>query len=62
MKVMASGRPLISKRHSGMPDLIDDGVSGLLTNEPDVRELAGPMARIIGNEVLKWLFVFAART
>ncbi|MEX3072010.1 glycosyltransferase [Vibrio alginolyticus] len=40
MEAMAVGIPVISTYHSGIPELIDDGVSGFLVNEGDVEALS----------------------
>ena len=47
MEAMAAGVPVISTRHSGIPELIEDGVSGLLAGERDVDGLAECIARLI---------------
>lgn len=36
MEAMATGLPVISTVHSGIPELVDDGVSGLLVAEKDI--------------------------
>jgi colanic acid/amylovoran biosynthesis glycosyltransferase len=40
MEAMASGLPVLSTRHSGIPELVVDGESGLLAPEGDVPSLA----------------------
>jgi len=40
MEAMATGMPVISTRHSGIPELVEDGVSGRLVAERDVDGLA----------------------
>jgi colanic acid/amylovoran biosynthesis glycosyltransferase len=40
MEAMAVGLPVISTWHSGIPELVDDGVSGMLVPEHDVAALA----------------------
>lgn len=40
MEAMASGMPVIATRHSGIPELVQDGISGKLVEENDVEGLA----------------------
>jgi glycosyltransferase involved in cell wall biosynthesis len=40
MEASASGLPVISSYHSGIPELVVDGLTGFLTNEKDVDALA----------------------
>jgi colanic acid/amylovoran biosynthesis glycosyltransferase len=40
MEAMAVGRPVISTWHAGIPELVEDGVSGRLVGERDVTELS----------------------
>ncbi|RUR54374.1 colanic acid biosynthesis glycosyltransferase WcaL [Vreelandella populi] len=40
MEAMASGMPVLSTLHSGIPELVDNGVSGYLVPERNVTELA----------------------
>lgn len=46
MEAMASGVPCLSTVHSGIPELIEDGVSGWLVPERDAEALADKLARI----------------
>ncbi len=41
MEAMAQGMPVVSTRHSGIPELVQDGKSGFLVGERDVDGLAG---------------------
>jgi len=46
MEAMASGLPVVATRHSGIPELVEHGVSGTLVPERDVDALAGAMERM----------------
>ena len=48
-EAMALGLPVISTYHSGIPELIKDGVSGTLVPERDSNELAYQIINIIKN-------------
>lgn len=53
-EAMASGLPVISTFHSGIPELVSDGVSGLLVPERDATALADALAYLINHpEVCK---------
>jgi colanic acid/amylovoran biosynthesis glycosyltransferase len=47
MEAMAMGLPVLSTRHSGIPELVDDGQSGYLVPERDVDALAGSLGRLL---------------
>lgn len=49
MEAMAIGIPVISTFHSGIPELIEDRVSGFLVNENDAASIAGVISEIIDN-------------
>lgn len=46
-EAMASGLPVISTFHSGIPELVTDGVSGLLVPERDAVSIADALAYLI---------------
>lgn len=46
-EAMATGMPMISTRHAGIPEVIKDGVNGFLVNERDEVDLANKMNFII---------------
>lgn len=48
-EAMASGLPVISTFHSGIPELVTDGVTGILVPEKDVTSLADSIAYLIRN-------------
>jgi colanic acid/amylovoran biosynthesis glycosyltransferase len=45
-EAMASGMPVVGTRHAGIPELIDDGVSGWLVPERDEAALAAAFTRL----------------
>ena len=47
MEAMATGMPVLSTRHSGIPELVDDGKSGFLVEERSVDELAEKLEQMI---------------
>ncbi len=49
LEAMASGRPLVSTRLSGIPEIIADGDNGLLVEPNDVAGLAEAMAAILDD-------------
>jgi colanic acid/amylovoran biosynthesis glycosyltransferase len=49
METMAAGVPAVATFHSGIPELINDGVSGLLVAERDVNGLASAIEKLINN-------------
>jgi colanic acid/amylovoran biosynthesis glycosyltransferase len=40
MEAMAAGLPVVSTHHSAIPELVDDGVTGMLVPEHDAAALA----------------------
>jgi colanic acid/amylovoran biosynthesis glycosyltransferase len=48
MEAMATGMPVVSSRHSGIPELVEDGIDGLLLPERDVDGLADALASLLG--------------
>jgi colanic acid/amylovoran biosynthesis glycosyltransferase len=49
MEAMATGLPILSTMHSGIPELVEDGVSGFLVPERDVNALADKIIYLIEN-------------
>lgn len=52
-EAMASGLPVVGTRHAGIPELIDDGVSGFLVPERDEVALADALQRL-AQEPARW--------
>lgn len=49
MEAMAMELPVISTRHAGIPELVEDGVNGYLVEERDIENYAKRM-----RDILKW--------
>ncbi len=49
MEAMASGTPCVASRITGIPELIEDGVSGLLVTPADASALAQAIQLLIGD-------------
>lgn len=54
LEALATGKPVLSSFHAGIPELIQDGVSGLLSPERDVDALADKLSYLIDRRDL-WL-------
>lgn len=57
----ASGLPVVSTRHGGIPDVVIDGQTGLLVDEGDVSAMADCMIQLIKNSQLAAQLGSAAR-
>jgi len=62
IEAMAMGLPIVSSRSGAIPELIDDGVSGLLVAPRDVDGLADALARLLDDDGLRRRLGAAART
>ena len=51
MEAMATGLPVISTFHSGIPELIDDGVNGYLVEEKDIKSYLGKMVDVLDCDI-----------
>lgn len=49
MEAMASGRPVVASSLSGIPELVEDGVSGLLVEPGDAQALASAVRRLLAD-------------
>jgi colanic acid/amylovoran biosynthesis glycosyltransferase len=61
MEAMASGLPVVSTRHSGIPELVIDGTTGYLTDEGDADGLATAIERITRDRCEATLLARTAR-
>lgn len=62
MEAMAMGLPVLSTQHSGIPELITDGISGFLVPEKDVEALAEKLNYLINNPELGLQVSLAGRS
>src|SRR5262249_47962423 len=61
VEAMAVGLPVVSTNISGIPELIEHGVSGLLTPQKDAPPLAEAVARLLDTPALRKKLGSAAR-
>ena len=47
LEALAAGRPLIATRVGGIPDVVEDGVNGILVGEKDPAGLAAALERLV---------------
>jgi glycosyltransferase involved in cell wall biosynthesis len=60
LEALAVGRPVVSSRVGGIPDVIEDGQNGLLVPPGDAAALAEALARLHGDEGLRRRIALAA--
>ena len=48
-EAMASGMPVLATRHGGIPELVEDGLSGYLVAEHDVENLAARLLELVNS-------------
>ena len=53
METMAQAIPVVSTNHSGIPELVEDGVTGYLVPEKNITALAGKLEHLIDNPSLR---------
>jgi glycosyltransferase involved in cell wall biosynthesis len=61
MEAMSCGLPVVASRLSGIPELVDDGVSGLLVPPGDATSLATAIRRLVEDPDLRTRMGTAAR-
>jgi glycosyltransferase involved in cell wall biosynthesis len=61
LEAMAAGRAVIASRVAGIPDVVTDGVDGVLVAEKDVAGLAAALARLAADPALRQRLGAAAR-
>ena len=61
LEAAATGLPVVSTRHAGIPDIVRDGQSGLLVDEHDVAGMAAHMRALIEDPALAGRMGAAAR-
>ncbi|WP_229698802.1 glycosyltransferase [Wenjunlia tyrosinilytica] len=61
MEAMASGLPSVVTRVGGMPEIVDQGVEGLLVQPGDAEALSVALGRLVGGPALRARMSAAAR-
>jgi N-acetyl-alpha-D-glucosaminyl L-malate synthase BshA len=61
LEAMACGLPVVATRAGGLPELVEHGVSGLLSDVGDVEDMAANAIQILGDQSTKHEFSLQAR-
>ncbi|MFN2627197.1 MAG: glycosyltransferase, partial [Gaiellaceae bacterium] len=52
MEAFCRGRPVVGSRAGGIPDVVEDGVNGLLVPPGDPHALAAALVRVLSDRIL----------
>jgi glycosyltransferase involved in cell wall biosynthesis len=61
VEAAASGLPVVGTLHSGIPEAVDEGVTGFLVPEGSAGALAARLAELLGSEPLRRAMGIEAR-
>jgi len=61
LEAMGHGKPVIASRIGGIPELVRDGVTGLLFEPKDARALSSHIRTLLGDTDLRWRLGQTAR-
>lgn len=61
IEAQATGLPVVSTYHSGIPELVKHGLTGLLSEEKDVKEITKNLNTLISNKKIREEFARNAR-
>jgi glycosyltransferase involved in cell wall biosynthesis len=53
LEAMACAKPIIASRVGGIPDLVDDGINGILIPPNDSRALAQNLIKLLNDESMR---------
>lgn len=53
LEAMAAGLPVVASRHAGIPEAVEDGVTGLLVDEGDSRGMADRIEQLARDRALR---------
>ena len=62
LEAMAAGVPVVAARAGGIPDLFEDGVSGLFCDPLDVQSIRDTIQKLLGDSALAARIASQART
>jgi len=52
LEAMSAGTPVVATRHAGIPEIIEDGVDGILVNTRDIEALSEAILRLVDDDRL----------